>query len=246
MTSRRAIRGSGKAGSEYMRINETNLFRHLSTTMQIVEKKALPLYKMKLWSLELGCESVPAISLAASILLVFPHFPGTLVSLSLTSLPRITQLLLKEIARRCMSLKELELSVVQRLSTDCCWACFEESSSCIEHSPIRSDASCDTTGDLAVGDWPLLHPRRRLIDALLDVLRRVPSTSGKPETPLRWGLPLLSSHFGGTHRQPLLSKGGLPTHRVYFGRFVLCPPRAHRRWPGGTSPSTFIQKIGRR
>ncbi|KAH9987146.1 hypothetical protein BJV74DRAFT_796597 [Russula compacta] len=140
--------------------------------MQIVEKKALPLYKMKLWSLELGCESVPAFSLAASILLVFPHFPGTLVSLSLTSLPRITQLLLKEIARRCVSLKELELSVVQRLSTDCCWACFEESSSCVEHSPIGSDASCSTAGDLAVDvlRWclqPLVNLKRLSIGVFL-------------------------------------------------------------------------------
>jgi hypothetical protein len=152
MTSRTAIRGFGEAGGAYMRVDETNAFRHLSTTVQILEKKALPLYRMKLVSLELNCESIPTSSLTASILLVFPHLPDTVVSLRLTSLPHITKLLLKEIARRCTNLRELELSVVQRLSTDCCWACLEELSSCIEHSPVGAGASCDTAGDLAVGD----------------------------------------------------------------------------------------------
>jgi len=119
--------------------------------MQIVKMRILPLYRMKLASLVLECESVPAFSLAASILLVFPNLPETLVSLKLTSLPSITQLLLKEIAVRCVNLRVLELSVVQRLSTDCCWVCLEESSSSIEHSPIGSDAWPATTpGDLAV------------------------------------------------------------------------------------------------
>jgi len=120
--------------------------------MQIVEKRALPLYEMKLVSLVLECESVLASSLAASILLAFPYLPERLVSLRLTSLPCITQRLLKEIARRCVNLRELELSVVQRMCTNCCWVCFEESSSGIEHSPIGSDALSATAGDLAVSD----------------------------------------------------------------------------------------------
>jgi|SRR5712671_3521 len=134
-----------------MRIRETNVSRHLSTTIQIVEKKTLPLLKMRLVSLELECESLSAFSLISSILLVFPYLPETLVSLKLNSLPCITQPLLKEIARRCSNLRELELSVVQRLNTDCCWACFEELSSCVEHSPVGSDASYNTPGSLAVG-----------------------------------------------------------------------------------------------
>ncbi|KAI0281098.1 hypothetical protein BGY98DRAFT_1095046 [Russula aff. rugulosa BPL654] len=111
---------------------------------------------MKLESLVLKCESVPAPSLAAGILLVFPHLPERLVSLRLTSLSSITQLLLKEIAGRCVNLRELELSVVQRLSTDCCWLCFEESSSSNEHSPVGSEADLSTAGDLAVSDCPYL------------------------------------------------------------------------------------------
>jgi hypothetical protein len=133
-----------------MRVRETNVSRHLSTTIQIVEKKTLPLLKMRLVSLELECESLSAFSLTSSILLVFPYLPETLLSFKLNSLPCITQLLLKEIARRCSNLKELELSVVQRLSTDCCWACFEELSSCVEHSPVGFDASYSTAGNLAV------------------------------------------------------------------------------------------------
>ena len=121
--------------------------------MQIVEKKALPVYKMNLVSLELACEAVSVFSLSASILLVFPQLPTTLVSLKLTSLSHITPMLLKEISRRCTSLKELELSVVERLGIDCCWACFEESSTCAKHSPIGFfDASCDTAEELAVSD----------------------------------------------------------------------------------------------
>jgi hypothetical protein len=130
--------------------------------MQIVEKRAMPLYRMKLVSLVLACETVPESSLATSILLVFPYLPERLVSLRLTSLPCITQLLLKEIARRCVNLRELELSVVQRMSADCCWACFEELSFCIEHSPVGSDALSATAGDLAVSGSSLLYPRHVL------------------------------------------------------------------------------------
>ena len=129
--------------------------------MQIIKLRILPLYKMKLGSLVLECESVPALSLATNILLAFPHLPDTLVSLRLTSLPSITQLLLKEIAGRCLNLRELELSVVQRLSTDCCWVCFEESTSSNEHSPVGSDTCSEsaTAGDLAVSDCPYLNIR---------------------------------------------------------------------------------------
>ena len=141
--------------------------RHLTTTMQIIKLRTLPLYRMILGSLVLECESVHAHSLAASILLVFPHLPDTLVSLRLTSLPSITQLLLKEIAGRCVNLRELELSVVQRLSTDCCWVCFEESSYSNEHSPVGSDACTATAGDLAVGDCLCLNLR----DVLTSFLR---------------------------------------------------------------------------
>jgi hypothetical protein len=135
--------------------------------MQIVEKKALPVYKMKLGSLVLSCESVSTFSLAASILLVFPHLPTSLVSLKITSLPHITQLLLREIARRCTTLKELELSVVERLNTDCCWACFDELSTCVTHSPVGLNPQCDTAVSLAVGEVrAAIHGTRSLLHCL--------------------------------------------------------------------------------
>jgi hypothetical protein len=133
--------------------------------MQIVEKMALPVYKMNLWSLELSCESVTTFSLAASILLVFPHLPKSLVSLKITSLPYITRPLLREIARRCTNLKELELSVVERLSTECCWGCFDELSTCVTHSPVGFEPpACNTAGNLAVGEvLTLSHETRSLL-----------------------------------------------------------------------------------
>ncbi|KAH8991671.1 hypothetical protein EDB92DRAFT_644060 [Lactarius akahatsu] len=147
-----------KAGKFIDIPDSSSWVRHLSTTMQIIEKKALPVFKMNLVSLELACEAVSVFSLSASILLVFPLLPTTLVSLKLTSLPHITSMLLKEIARRCTSLKELELSVVEQLGIDCCWACFEESSTCVKHSPIGFDASCDTAEELATFYARCLQP----------------------------------------------------------------------------------------
>jgi hypothetical protein len=245
MISRTVARGSGEADDTYMLIRETNMSRNLSTTIQIVEKKIFPLYKMKLVSLELKCESLPAFSLAASILLVFPYLPRTLVSLKLTSLPRITLLLLKEIARRCLSLRELELSVVQRLSTDCCWACFEDSSSWAEHSPVGSDASNNTAENLAVGGCPPLGPRITLIVILIDVLCWLPSTTGRAEATLHRGLHLLSDDLEGTHQQPFPCERGLLRHGMHDGRLDLCASHTHNIRPGGTSPSTFTQKISR-
>jgi hypothetical protein len=145
-------------------LTKSGAFRHLSTTMQIVEKKVLPVHKMKLGSLELSCESVSTFSLAASVLLVFPHLPKSLVSLRITSLPHITQPLLREISRRCTNLKELELSVVERLSTDCCWSCFDESCTSVTHSPVGLGSPCDTAGNLAVGKVHFLsHETRSLL-----------------------------------------------------------------------------------
>ena len=84
-----------------------------------------------------------------------------------------------------------------------------------------------------------------LTAASIDVLCRVPSAPGKSETPLPGSLPVFPRRLEGAHRQPLPNKRGLSAHRVHFGRFVLCPPHARRRWPGGMSQSASIQEIGR-
>ena len=216
--------------------------------MQIIKLRILPLYRMKLRSLVLECESVHAPSLTASILLVIHHVPETLVSLRLTSLPSITQLLLREIAGRCVNLRELELSVVQRLNTDCCWDCFEELSSSNDHSPVGGSDACSTTaGDLAVSGCSYFNLRDVFTSLLLslDILCRVPSTSGKSETPLFRSIPVFLCRLEGAHRQPLVGERGLPTNPVHLGRFVLRPPHPCCRWPGRTSPSAPLQKIGR-
>ncbi|OJT11204.1 hypothetical protein TRAPUB_12248 [Trametes pubescens] len=56
--------------------------------------------------------------------------------MKLTHLPRIDTALLSLIASRFVSLEILELSCTERLDEQCCWLCFEESSTCTIHSPI--------------------------------------------------------------------------------------------------------------
>ncbi|KAH9987517.1 hypothetical protein BJV77DRAFT_1025206, partial [Russula vinacea] len=195
--------------------NSCSWVRHLSTTMLIVEKRTLPLYNMRLESLVLDVNP---------ILLVFPHLPETLVSLRLTSLPRITQLLLMEIARRCVNLSELELSVVQRLNTDCCWACFEELSSCTQHSPVGSDALSYTAGDLAM----------LLTAASIDVLCRVPSALVNLKR-LSLGVFLSSPVVLKEHiDNHSLTREDVSSSRALWTIRSL-PPHARRRWPGGMS-----------
>ncbi|KAI0272739.1 hypothetical protein BC834DRAFT_1000863, partial [Gloeopeniophorella convolvens] len=149
--------------------------RHLSTTMQVVEKKALPMHKMQLQSLVLSCETVSMFSLATSVLLVVPHLPDTLTSLKLGSLPHITQSLLERISGRCKDLKELEISVIEQLSADCCWTCFEDSSSYVKHSPVGGPkAVFDTAEDLATLYARCLRPLRSLQRLSIGVLLSPP------------------------------------------------------------------------
>ena len=165
---------------------------------------------MNLLSLELACDAVSVFSLSASILLVFPQLPTTLVSLKFTSLPYISPMFLKDISRQCKGLKELELSVVERLGIECCWACFEESSTCVKHSPTEINTSCDTAEELAVRKRP---PVMRCIHSMpVDFLCPMPPTAGKLATSLHWYLPLLFDHPEGAYRQPFLSARGLQTH----------------------------------
>lgn len=56
--------------------------------------------------------------------------------LKLTFLPRVDTTLLSLVAAHFPSLTTLDLSSVERLDEQCCWLCFQESSSCIVHSPI--------------------------------------------------------------------------------------------------------------
>lgn len=68
--------------------------------------------------------------------LLFSNITSDLSSVKLTYLPRIDVTLLSLLAGRFPSLTNLELSCTERLDEGCCWLCFDESSSCIVHSPI--------------------------------------------------------------------------------------------------------------
>ena len=59
-----------------------------------------------------------------------------LTSLTLTELWRIDGTLLSMVSRAFPGLVSLHLSCSEHLDVSCCWACFEESSSAVVHSPI--------------------------------------------------------------------------------------------------------------
>ncbi|EJD07602.1 uncharacterized protein FOMMEDRAFT_150140 [Fomitiporia mediterranea MF3/22] len=71
--------------------------------------------------------------------IIFPllyNLPEALTELSLTDLPEISMNMLDSIAQKFRHLHKLELNCAERLDVSCCWDCFEESASCIWHSPI--------------------------------------------------------------------------------------------------------------
>lgn len=76
--------------------------------------------------------------------------PGlsSLQNLHLTSLPWITTALLKKISASFPDLKELLLSVTERLYLGCCWICLEDTAGTIVHSPVPDEYL--TVEDLAV------------------------------------------------------------------------------------------------
>jgi len=59
-----------------------------------------------------------------------------LTSLTLTELWRIDALLLGMVSGAFPGLMSLHLSCSEHLDVSCCWACFEDSSSAVIHSPI--------------------------------------------------------------------------------------------------------------
>ena len=70
---------------------------------------------------------------------IFPlldNLPEGLTDLSLSDLPEVNPRVLDKIAQKFCNLRSLELHCTERLDTSCCWDCFEESASCIWHSPI--------------------------------------------------------------------------------------------------------------
>lgn len=75
-------------------------------------------------------------NIARTIFPLLENLPAELTELSLTDLPDVNFRVLNAIAQKFCLLQKLELDCTERLDTSCCWDCFEESASCIWHSPI--------------------------------------------------------------------------------------------------------------
>ncbi|KAL1940773.1 hypothetical protein VTO73DRAFT_7814 [Trametes versicolor] len=99
--------------------------------------------------------------------LFFKNIAADLTRMKLTHLPRIDTALLSLIASRFASLKVLELSCTERLDEQCCWLCFEESSTCTTHSPIP-DLFVDVE-HLAENFCKALAPLKRLDTLFLGI-----------------------------------------------------------------------------
>ncbi|KAI0630577.1 hypothetical protein C8Q77DRAFT_1219510 [Trametes polyzona] len=89
---------------------------------------------LKTLALNFSADGLSTLGNRASLL--FGNLNADLAQLKLTHLPRIDRTLLSLVAARFTSLKTLELSCTERLDTQCCWLCLEESSTCVVHSPI--------------------------------------------------------------------------------------------------------------
>ncbi|KAH8111049.1 hypothetical protein DFH11DRAFT_1799086 [Phellopilus nigrolimitatus] len=75
-------------------------------------------------------------NLHRTVIPLLDALPATVAELSLTDLPDISVRVLCAVAQKFRALRSLELSCTERLDTACCWSCFEESASCVWHSPI--------------------------------------------------------------------------------------------------------------
>jgi hypothetical protein len=77
-----------------------------------------------------------------TLLSLLDNLPPTLSELRLLKLSDTGLHALDEIAKKFCQLKVLELSCAERLDSDCCWLCFEESTSLVNHSPVPDMSSC--------------------------------------------------------------------------------------------------------
>ncbi|KAI0794092.1 hypothetical protein C8Q74DRAFT_556500 [Fomes fomentarius] len=108
---------------------------HCSTSFFQYRMDALARFT-SLQSLELDFTTDGLATQKSRCSLLFKNVTADLTTLKLTYLPRIDTALLTLLAARFPSLVILELSCTERLDEECCWLCFEESSSCTIHSPI--------------------------------------------------------------------------------------------------------------
>ncbi|KAH9943801.1 hypothetical protein B0H21DRAFT_474460 [Amylocystis lapponica] len=99
--------------------------------------------------------------------MLLTSLPSSLTHLSLTSLPQLTSALLILISSKFLALLVLELTCAERLDEDCCWLCYEESSSCTMHSPMPDVYS--TLDDLVVAFAAALLPLQKLAHLSLGI-----------------------------------------------------------------------------
>ncbi|KAI0917854.1 hypothetical protein AcV5_002686 [Taiwanofungus camphoratus] len=100
--------------------------------------------------------------------LILTHLPAfTLVELRMTFLPSINTRLLTLIASTFANLKTLELTCTERLDEQCCWLCYEESSTCVIHSPIPDIYA--TVEDLSIAFATALRPLKKLTNVFFGI-----------------------------------------------------------------------------
>ncbi|TFK69326.1 hypothetical protein BDN72DRAFT_840691 [Pluteus cervinus] len=90
-----------------------------------------------------------------------------LTSLTLERITRIDTSLLESIAQGLPTLVDLHLSTTERIDLSCCWTCYEDSLTCISHSPIPG--AYPTAEALAESFAIALGPLKRLAHLSLGI-----------------------------------------------------------------------------
>ncbi|KAI1793502.1 hypothetical protein LXA43DRAFT_942349 [Ganoderma leucocontextum] len=122
---------------------------------------------ISLLSLEVDFSSDGLFTQRTRCLFIFKNLTADLTMLKLTFLPRVDTALISLVASHFPSLTTLELSSVERLDEQCCWLCFQESSSCIVYSPIPD--IFPSVDHLARSFGKALQPLKRLEHIFLGI-----------------------------------------------------------------------------
>jgi hypothetical protein len=109
----------------------------------------------------------------------------SLKNLTLTHLARIDAPLLRLVSSTFPLLEDLYLSCTERIHLEHCWACFEESLSCVEHSPIGE--TCFSHEELAVSAVPFSVYADCPCEFLDHLCTRTQATCVS-DTPPSWGV----------------------------------------------------------
>ncbi|KAH9840059.1 uncharacterized protein C8Q71DRAFT_795251 [Rhodofomes roseus] len=105
---------------------------------------------------------------AQRVKLLLSLLPATLTELRLLNVPRIDTHILGLVAAQCPALETLDVTCIGRFDEGCCWLCFEESSTCIIHSPIPD--VYPSIKELSVAFGTALKPLQRLQHVFLGIL----------------------------------------------------------------------------